>query len=61
MKIDDELVVVEQSFNASKKIVWKAITEIDQMTKWFFENIPEKRPSVNSLTNIIDMLRLAGL
>ncbi|QDV40474.1 hypothetical protein Enr13x_02800 [Stieleria neptunia] len=36
-------IVVEQSFDASKPAVWKAITEREQMVQWFFDNIPEFR------------------
>jgi len=39
-------VVVEQTFNASIDTVWNAITEIDQMRQWFFENIPDFKPEV---------------
>ena len=41
MKTSDEPVVVEDVFNADIKTVWKAITEVNQMTKWFFDNIPD--------------------
>lgn len=32
-------VIVEQTFNASIVKVWEAITELNQMKQWFFENI----------------------
>ena len=32
-------VIVEQIFNASLVKVWEAITELNQMKQWFFENI----------------------
>lgn len=34
-------IIVECRFNKSKEVVWKAITELNQMTQWFFENIPD--------------------
>jgi len=46
MKTTDEPVIVEQTFNTSIDKVWKAITERDQMTQWFFENIESFRPEV---------------
>ncbi|KAA3613776.1 MAG: SRPBCC domain-containing protein [Calditrichaeota bacterium] len=46
MRKDDPPVVVEQTFNTSAEVVWKAITEVDQMRQWFFENIPEFEPKV---------------
>ena len=46
MKKNDEPIIVEQTFNASIDTVWNAITEIDQMHRWFFENIPSFKPEV---------------
>ena len=46
MKKDDEPVIVEQTFHTSIDAVWKAITEIDQMRRWFFDNIPSFKPEV---------------
>lgn len=34
-----EPIIVEQTYNASVERVWKAITDSNQMKKWFFENI----------------------
>ena len=34
-------VIVEQSFDQPIEKVWAAITELDQMIQWFFENIHE--------------------
>jgi uncharacterized protein YndB with AHSA1/START domain len=44
MKKNDEPVVIEQTFNASVDTVWHAITRIDQMRRWYFENIPSFEP-----------------
>jgi uncharacterized protein YndB with AHSA1/START domain len=46
MKKNDEPIIVEQTFNASIDDVWNAITEIDQMHRWYFENIPSFKPEV---------------
>ena len=46
MKKNDDPVIVEQTFHASIDAVWKAITEIDQMRRWFFDNIPSFKPEV---------------
>ena len=43
-------VIVEQTFNRPVPDVWKAITEVDQMTQWFFENIPAFQPEVGFTT-----------
>jgi uncharacterized protein YndB with AHSA1/START domain len=46
MKTTDEPVVIEQSFDASSDSVWNALTQIDQMRQWFFDNIPAFEPEV---------------
>ncbi len=43
-------IIVEQLFNASVNEVWKAITELQQMKQWFFENIPSFEPVVGFQT-----------
>ncbi len=40
MKKTDDPIVVEQSFDQSIEIVWDAITVLDKMKQWFFDNIP---------------------
>jgi uncharacterized protein YndB with AHSA1/START domain len=46
MKKTDEPIIVEQTFNAPVDAVWNAITEIDRMRQWYFENIPAFKPEV---------------
>ncbi len=46
MKNINEPIIVEQIFNASIDAVWNALTEIDQMHQWYFENIPSFKPEV---------------
>lgn len=46
MKINDKPIVVEETFNSSISDVWKAITELDQMQKWYFDNIPAFKAEV---------------
>jgi len=46
MREDDEPIVVEQTYNTPIDVVWRAITEIDQMRQWYFENIPSFEPVV---------------
>ena len=41
-----EPIIVEQAFDVSKETLWKAITERDQMIKWFFDNIPDFKAEV---------------
>jgi uncharacterized protein YndB with AHSA1/START domain len=44
MKKSDKPIIVEQVFNASRTDVWNALTDIDEMKKWYFENIPAFEP-----------------
>ena len=46
MKKNEDPIIVEQTFNTSVDAVWNAITEIDQMRKWYFESIPSFKPEV---------------
>ena len=46
MKKDEQPVIVEQLFNVSPHIIWKAISDIDQMHKWYFDNIPDFKPEI---------------
>ena len=46
MRSSDEPIVVEQTFNATIDTVWKAITQVDLMRQWYFDNIPAFRPEV---------------
>ncbi len=39
-------IIVEQTFKTSINNVWNAITQVDQMKKWFFENIESFKPEV---------------
>ena len=39
MRKNDGPIIIEQTFNTSVENVWVAITEIDQMRQWYFENI----------------------
>ena len=40
MKKGDPPIVVEESFDASVDTVWRAISDVQQMRQWYFENIP---------------------
>jgi len=46
----NEPIIVEQTFNFPIEKVWKAITNIDQMKCWFFNNIEDFKPEVGFKT-----------
>ena len=50
MKTTDPPIIVEQVFNRSAAVVWQAITNVDQMTQWFFKDIPDYIPKVGFKT-----------
>ncbi len=53
MRIDEPPVIVTQIFNCDSATVWAAITEPDQMRKWFFENIPDFKPKAGFETQFV--------
>ncbi len=46
MKKSDKPIIVEEIYDTDIATVWGAITETEQMRKWFFENIPVFKPVV---------------
>lgn len=46
MGVKAEPVVVEQTFDAPIAAVWRAITDREQMRRWFFEPMTDFRPEV---------------
>lgn len=51
MKVSDNPIAVEQSYKCTLKKVWSAITDVKEMRKWFFGNIPEFEPKVGFKTS----------
>lgn len=50
MKTADPPIVVEASFNNSTKDLWKALTNIIEMKKWYFEVLDDFQPIVGFKT-----------
>lgn len=50
MKKTDPPIVVKQIFYSPIEIVWEAITELEKMHQWYFENIPSFKPEVGFKT-----------
>ncbi|MDB4285769.1 SRPBCC domain-containing protein [bacterium] len=46
MKHADGPIIVEKTFETSINAVWSALTDLDEMKQWFFENIPAFAPAV---------------
>lgn len=50
MKTTEPPVIAEQLFDATPFEIWKAITELNQMLEWYFDNIPDFKPEVGFST-----------
>jgi uncharacterized protein YndB with AHSA1/START domain len=46
MRINEEPIIVEQTFEEENDTVWDSITRVDLMRKWYFDNIPSFEPEV---------------
>jgi len=53
MKNTDKPIVVEQTFNVSIGELWSAITELNQMSQWYFQNIEAFDPKVGFETRFV--------
>ncbi len=53
MNSPDTPIIVEQNFNTRIKNVWNALTVLDEMTQWYFSNIPSFEPIEGFTTNFI--------
>lgn len=46
-------VIVKQNFEVSTEVLWKAVTQKNQLIEWFFENIPEFEARVGFKTQFL--------
>ena len=46
-------IIVEQQFDVSIEVLWRAITEKDLMVQWFFENIPDFKAEIGFKTEFL--------
>ncbi len=53
MKATDPPIVVDQTYKSPRDRVWKALTDVDEMRRWYFENIPDFRPEVGFRTKFL--------
>jgi len=53
MRTNEEPIIVEQEMKKSVDIVWSAITDINQMRQWYFDNIPSFKPEVGFETRFM--------
>lgn len=52
IKLDDPI-IIEQTFNSSLENVWDAISVLEKMKKWFFNNIASFEPKVGFETRFV--------
>jgi len=50
MTTKEQPVIVEQTFKVTAKVIWDAITDINEMKLWYFENIPDFKTVVGFKT-----------
>ena len=53
MKKTDLPIIVKATYPVSIEKVWAAITKVEQMTQWFFNNIKSFQPSVGFETQFV--------
>jgi len=53
MKRSEGPIIVEQHFDRLVLDVWNAIVEIDEMRKWYFDNIPDFKAEVGFSTQFL--------
>lgn len=53
MRKTDPPIIVRTEIDSSIDQVWSAITEWDQMVKWYFENIPEFKAEIGFKTQFL--------
>jgi len=41
MKTQEACIIVEQAFPHAPTKVWRAVVDVEQMGRWFFDDIPE--------------------
>ena len=46
MTRNEKPIIIEEKFENTIESVWGALTEIEQMREWFFENIPSFKPEI---------------
>jgi uncharacterized protein YndB with AHSA1/START domain len=46
MRTSDAPIVVEQTFISPIELVWNALVDVEEMHKWYFDNIPAFQPVV---------------
>ncbi len=39
-------IIAEHTFDAPIEVVWNAITDVEQMRQWYFDDIPDFKPEV---------------
>jgi len=50
MKTSEQPVIIKQIFDTSVENIWSAITDLDEMKHWYFNNIPDFKTKVGFTT-----------
>jgi uncharacterized protein YndB with AHSA1/START domain len=46
-------IITQETFSVSVSRLWQAITQLDEMKQWYFDNIPDFLPKVGFKTNFL--------
>lgn len=46
MKTSEEPIIVEHIFDCAANEVWRAITDVNLMRQWYFDNLPDFKPEI---------------
>jgi len=53
MKTFDSPIIIEHQYKASAQQLWQALTNLEQMQQWYFENLPNFKPKVGFETAFV--------
>jgi len=53
MKKTDPPIIIKKTYAVSIEKVWSAITEVEQMTQWFFNDIPDFQAKIGFETQFV--------
>ena len=53
MKTSDSPIVIEKTYKVKPNILWTALTNLDEMRKWYFADLDQFKPEIGSLSKFI--------
>lgn len=53
MKISERIITLTEEFQCTANALWLALVEREQMTQWYFDNIPDFEPKIGFQTEFL--------